>query len=737
MKNIFLATLFCMAALFAGVQQTNGQTIRTIAGNGISDSSSGNGNCANRATMGQIIAVAVDSRNNVYLADNYYQVVRKVSPDGTITHFAGLGYGRYSGDGGPATAAGISAPYSLTTDRIGNVYIADAANLVIRKVDTAGIITTVAGTPGRFGYFNGDGIAATNAQIGAPGGVAVDNAGNIYIADANSRVRKVNTSGVISTVAGNGSVGYTGNGGPATNAALEGPIGVDVDSIGNVYICEKTNHVIRKVNTSGIISVFAGSTGGFAGDGGQATSAKLNSPNAIRHDKNGNFYIIDQGNQRIRKVAPSGVITTVVGNPVFTAGIGYVTDFYGDGRPATAAKMANPSDIGFDTYDNMYIADKGNGVAYTTGHRIREVFKVDTMHITVSPNDTICGTAHTVFSVHESVPHFCSEFRWFKNGIAVGTNTDAYVSDSTHDNDRISCTKIDTSNGGILLAVSDTLHMTVKPVLLPRAAITSSRDTLCAGESVTLNANPTNGGTSPTYEWYVFSALRGSGPTFSYVVGVGDIVTLVMHSNAVCAFPDTSHTQIRMNVNYSISSDITIIPHPNDTIAFWGQIISLFATTTLGGTSPTFQWFADDNPIPGATNDNYNAEIYSDVNLYCVMHSSEYCVVPAFDTSNTMRIRIGNLGVNNVNRELHQFTIGKNPNNGNFQLNGLLSPMVREAQVTITEMTGRTVYDNTIPVQNGNLSYKVDLGNDAHSGTYLLNIRYEGGNHVLKFVVCR
>ncbi len=276
----------------------------------------------------------------------------------TISTVAGSGSAGFSGDGGAATAASLLAPIDVAFDASGNLYIADLQNQRIRKVNTSGIISTVAGN-GDYG-FNGDGGAATSASLNYPGGVAVDVSGNLYIADgANNRIRKVNTSGIISTVAGTGVGGFGGDGGAATGAGLNSPGGVAVDASGNVYIADVSNHRIRKVNTSGIISTVAGTGSfGFSGDGGAATSAGLNQPSDVAVDGSGNLYIADIGNQRIRKVSITGIISTVAGNGDY--------GFSGDGGAATAADLYYPRSLAVDASGNLYIADVGNS-------RIRKV----------------------------------------------------------------------------------------------------------------------------------------------------------------------------------------------------------------------------------------------------------------------------------------------------------------------------------------------------------------------------
>ena len=218
------------------------------------------------------------------------------------------------GDGGAATAAALMNPGGVAVDAAGTLYIADTDNNRIRKVTTAGVITTVAGN-GLAGA-GGDGGQAVFASLHSPHGVAVDAAGNLYIADTdNNRIRKVTPAGIITTVAGTGISGHSGDGGPATAARLNYPVGVAVDAAGNLYIADTGNSRIRKVTPAGVITTLAGTgIGGYSGDGGPATAAQLKYPFGVAVDAAGNLYIADSGNNSIRKVTPAGIITTVAGN---------------------------------------------------------------------------------------------------------------------------------------------------------------------------------------------------------------------------------------------------------------------------------------------------------------------------------------------------------------------------------------------------------------------------------------
>ena len=299
------------------------------------------------------ISVAVDASGNVYIAEQFGNRIRKVGTDGVISTVAGGngGYG-FNGDGGAATSTNLNYPSGVAVDAVGNIYIADQNNQRIRKVNSNGIISTVAGN-GTQG-FSGDGGAATSAQLNSPSGVTVDAAGNIYIADQfNNRIRKVNSSGVISTVAGNGTQGFSGDGGAATSAQLYSSGGVAVDAAGNIYIADNGNNVIRKVNTNGIISTIAGNgTQGFSGDGGAATSANLSYPTGLEVDASGNIYIAEGSTNRIRKVNSSGIISTIAGNGII--------GFSGDGGVATSANLYNPTGVAVDVSGNIYIADENN-----------------------------------------------------------------------------------------------------------------------------------------------------------------------------------------------------------------------------------------------------------------------------------------------------------------------------------------------------------------------------------------
>lgn len=351
------AWLYIMVIFTLPVLQARGQNvITTIAGDGITQYI-GDGTPATIFSLAHPEGIYVDNVLNVYVADNYNQRIRKITPGGTISTLLGNGTTGYTGDGGPASAATMNKPNGILLDTAGNMFITEWYNSVVRRVDAAtGIITTVAGT-GTSGY-SGDGGPATSAQLGTPGGACLDRDNNIYIPDyANHRIRKVSAAtGIITTIAGTGANGYTGDGGPATAATLSYPVSICRDLWGNILWAEYGNNVIRKLNpTTGVISTVAGTgTNGYSGDNGPAIAAKLGQPNGVFADAAGVVYISEDGNNVIRAVNTAGIIKTIVGTGAYA--------YTGDGGPATAATIYNPYGIFVDVVGNLYIADAGNSV---------------------------------------------------------------------------------------------------------------------------------------------------------------------------------------------------------------------------------------------------------------------------------------------------------------------------------------------------------------------------------------
>ena len=336
--------------------------IITVAGNASTFFFAGDGGQATKASLFLPLGITLDAANNMYIADTYNNRVRKVSSaTGIITTVAGVGSSGSGGDGGSALLANLNNPSTIVLDGFGNLYIADTNNDAVRFVDAStGAISTVAGTIGTPGY-SGDSGPGTSATLRSPNGLMFDLSGNLYIADTGNNVIRVlnTTTGLISTFAGTGTASYSGDGGQARGATLNAPFGLALGSGGTtIYVADQGNNVIRAIEDSGIISTIAGTgKAGFTGDGGIASKAQLNTPAGITQDVAGNLYTSDSGNNRIRKINPAtNVITTIAG--------GTATD--GDNNPATLANLSGPFAMQLDGAGDLYFADAFH-------NRIREI----------------------------------------------------------------------------------------------------------------------------------------------------------------------------------------------------------------------------------------------------------------------------------------------------------------------------------------------------------------------------
>jgi uncharacterized protein (TIGR03437 family) len=405
------------------------QQITTVAGNGAAGYS-GDGGPATQASINTTVDVATDSAGNIYLADQNNNRIRKVDAKGIMTTIAGNGSAGFSGDGGPSTQSTINYPTGVCTDAAGNLYFNDLGNFRVRKIDTSGNITTVAGNGTRGS--SGDGGPATQASMIIPIRCVVDSGGNLYITDQGGhKIRMVNTAGIISTFAGNGAnagVGtpgtYSGDGGPATAAGLNNPTAITVDPAGNIIFSDQFNQRIRKVDKTGTITTIAGTgNAGFSGDGGPATSAEVNYPGGLVADQNGDIYFADDNNYRIRKIS-NGVISTVAGNGV--------QGYAGDNGPALQAEFNGQFGVALDPAGDLYIADSAN-------QRVREI---SSLGAAVAPQLSSAGVTNGAS---------------FQSGISAGaliTIFGANLSNNVHGIAPFSTVPLPTSLGGARVLIN-------------------------------------------------------------------------------------------------------------------------------------------------------------------------------------------------------------------------------------------------------------------------------------------
>ena len=504
--------------------QTNGQLITSIAGNG-TWGYSGDGGAATIASLQSPFDICVDASGKIFFSDCSNDRIRMINVNGIITTVAGNGTRGYSGDGGPATSASISFPYGVCVDATGNILFADGNNNRIRKIDVNGIITTIVGN-GNQGY-SGDGGPATSASITFPHGLNLDIYGNMFITEGYGyRIRKVDANGIITTVAGNGNQGYSGDGGPATSASLNFPTGVNVDAFGNIFIADLNNHRIRKVDVNGIITTVAGNGAqGYSGDGSAATSASLNRPYNVVVDPSGNIIFTDVNNNRIRKVDVNGIITTIAGNGV--------QGYSGDGGSATCASLACPYGVFVDLFGNIFITDGCNA-------RIRKVFP----SIAINP----------ITPAFNAVPPICGGASL--NALPTTSLDGITGSWSPALNNTTTTTYTFTPSVGQCATVT-TLTITVNPTITPTF---NSVPTICSGAS--LNALPTTSLNGITGSWS--PALNNTTTTtYTFTPSVGQCATI---------------TTLTITVNPSITPTFNSVPPICS-----GASLNALPTTSLNG----------------------------------------------------------------------------------------------------------------------------------------------------------
>lgn len=765
---------FCSILSLTASSGVHAQNIYTYAG--IASPMGGYTGDGNYAVMAQLsgpAGIAVAPSGVVYICDGRNAVVRKVSTSGIISTFAGNGTAGYSGDGGAATDASIS-PTAVAVDRSGNVYVVDNRNNVVRKIDGSGTINTIAGD-GTGGY-TGDGAAASAAELNRPSGIAIDTAGNIFISDSrNFVVRKINTSGVISTYAGSGTAGSTGDGGAASSATFNRPGALAVKTDGTLYVADGQSNVIRAISASGTINAFAGTgTAGYSGDGAAATAATLSNPNGLAVDGSGNVYVADGVNNVVRKINGSGVISTYAGN--------HNPGYYGDGGAATLARLQGPNWVAVDASANLYITDGGNNVIRRVGEAVRSIT------ITTATHDTVCAgraNAFTATAYADSTPHY----QWQVNGTNVGRDTFYYSSTSLLRGDRVVCFLLD-SAGGHQLAISNV--MAVDSV--PSAGIIIGPTTLCVGSIANYRDSSTTGiaGPPPPGTWSVSNTTLATLSTFppgqvtALAVGTDTVIftttnrcgvaraTQVVTITAnpygaitgpdhVCAGATVTFTDTPSTGNWAINparGGNSIDASGNFTAGFRPGVVYVMygapgcfamdsiivdsaprvapvmgATTVWVGASITLTDMA-----PGGTwtsSSTAIATVDASGNVYGVaagIVTISYTITGSNGCSTTRTLDVtveDHTLVNNIQAN-SSYAVVPNPASSNAQIvwNGVTTGTLT---ITITEVTGKVVATQTVQTnnQNGAAILNTDV---LHSGIYLVQINNGSSVATVKLV---
>lgn len=601
---LFSATM-CLLAL--GV---NAQIISTIGGAGTAGFS-GDGAPAVLGQLNGNFSIARDGSGNVYIAESANHRIRRIAyGSNVINTIAGTGTATYGGDGGAATAADLNTPTGVAVDAAGNIYICDQNNHRVRRINVStGIITTVAGN-GTAGA-TGDGGAATAARLNRPFAIAFDAAGNYYIADRNnSRIRRVNiATGIITTVAGTGTAGYNGDGISATTAQINFPQGITVGPSGNLYIADNGNNRIRMVDIStGLISTAAGNGGtGYAGDGVAATATGLNSPTAVAFDGSGNYYIADMNNHAVRMVnTGTGLITT-------TAGTG-TSSYNGDCISPTAAQISLPSGFAFDFSGNLMISDRGNS-------RVRLITSPCSGtpmggSITASVTDGCLSTTSLLTLVGASTG--CDiTYQWASStdgssftNIAGATNSQyntGSITSGTYYNVSVTCA----TSGSFFTGPSVFINVT-SPIVLP--AITGP-SRVCDGASITLSISATSGTWSATNT--NASVVATTGEVTGNIPGLD---TINYNATNICGTTTASYV---VTIDPILTPSVSVSASPGFTVCD-GDVVTFTASPTFGGTAPAYQWYV--NGVVAGTGLTFSYTPADNDIVRCIMTSNEACV---------------------------------------------------------------------------------------------------------------
>ncbi|MCO6496439.1 MAG: gliding motility-associated C-terminal domain-containing protein [Chitinophagaceae bacterium] len=647
--------------------------ITTIAGTEGVIGYTGDGGPAVNALLYHPTGIAVDKNDNIYFADRNGSIIRMIDPSGIITTVSGpFSNSCGTGDGGLLSGAGFSAISAIVFDNNDNLYISDYGCNVVRKVDhSTGIISTIAGN-GTLG-FSGDGGPATMAQLAYPTKVAVDNAGNVYIPDAqNHRIRRVDAAGIITTVTGTGVNGHLGDGGQAINAAISLPGSVVIDAAGNMYIGE-ADFFIRKIDPSGIISTYAGNgTYGYSGDGGPAINAAIGLTEGRISIYNDDIYFANylQGGfgNTIRKISNcESVVITQQPVDVTLCNSGDAT-FSISALNATGFRWQVNDGTGWvDIFDNAIYSGTGTDVLQITGATVsmdqyqyrclasNKCGPVSTaagilsvtsplspdITITASSTDICKGTPVTFTAVAQNGGS-SPVYEWTKNGVVVGGNSAVYVDNSLLNGDVIVCTL--TSSEACVIsvkAVSNPITIQVTDPVTPGISITASDNNICSGTAVTFTATITNGGSSPSFEWFK-NSVRVGGNASTYTDNAlqdGDVISCVLTSSESCVTQKTATSApITMVVRAPVAPSVTI--SASATSICKETEVTFTATVLNGGNSPIFQWFKNGTTV-GTNSDTYVDGAFSDGDrVECRIISNAVCISVIQAVSNIITIKV-------------------------------------------------------------------------------------------------
>ena len=596
-KGIFLAILF-----FCNSFCCEAQIITTLSGTGTAGFT-GDGGPAGNAQLNVPIGLCLDAAGNLYIGDYGNQRIRKISKaTGFITTIAGTGVSGFSGDGGLALNAAINGPYFMCFDNNRNcLYFSDFWNFRIRCIDlSTGIINTIAGD-GTFNYISG-GIAKTSGML--PGGLTLDASGNIFLSQHNGPLFSLTTNivckldmstGIITTVAGNGQYIFAGDGGPALNASLANPMGLTIDASGNIYIADSFNQRIRKIDkATGIISTVAGDgKNNLSPDGQLATATSLKNPSDVFMDNTGNPVFADENDLRIRRInLTTGILNSLAGNGYY----GYGPDCV----PATSKPLADMVNAAMDASGILYFNDQ-------VYHRIRMVIPDNakpSVQITASAT-TICSGDPVQFTATVQQGSPADTYQWTVNGNLTTATSSVYQMDSVHNNDIIEC-QVSSSLGKICpllsTATSNAIIIYVRPAVTPAVNVSSPNTNICTGGLATFSASASNAGTNVLYQWMQNGNPVGNNLNTFSSSGLSDLDNISCRITAdpgqLClAAPIALSNTMVIHVSATPAPTVQIDAAPPAICP--GDSVLFTATPKNAGTTISYQWQWNGNTVNG------------------------------------------------------------------------------------------------------------------------------------------
>jgi sugar lactone lactonase YvrE len=537
-------------------------------------------------TFNNPYGIAIDSAKNLYIADTTNNTIRKITPERVVSTLAGTA-GAFGAADGTGSAARFSFPIGIAVDAAGNVYVADSRNSTIRKITPAGVVTTFAGVAGQFGSSDG---AAANARFFVPCGVAVDSGGNVYVADTgNHMIRKITPEGVVSTLAGTaqqpGSADGTGNA-----ARFNSPWGITVDANGNLYVSDSGNHTIRRVTAAGAVTTVAGTAGSAGSQDAAAANARFNSPRGLSVGSGGSVYVADYGNSVIRLVTAAGAVSTLAGSP----GIVGAVDSVG-----AAARFYDPTDVVADG-TTIYVVDSSNnlvrrGVPASTAPL--PVISVQPLNQDVAVGQSITFRVVTTGSA--------LTYQWLRNQVAItgATNSSYTISSAQLEDSASYSVRVSGAGGSIDSAPGNLTVIPVGsgPIAITARPVSQSVDT---GQNVTFSVAASGSGL--TYQWLKNGASITGATNASYTITSAQPADAGTYAVRVTsgATSETPSAKLIVGGSSGSGATVTITNQPLSRSVEVGQTATFTVMAT--GSNLTYQWYKDGSAIPGATASTYS-----------------------------------------------------------------------------------------------------------------------------------